>query len=105
MLLLHNRHMTAFVMGWLIREDEELAEVDPRPAMWKENVDVGYSSTPVLRIKTRHEADLDCERLRRMRVHVGAHYCEFGVEELPEGDFTLVCFSHPDHLRVVTPEN
>lgn len=30
------------------------------------------------------------------RFHVGTHYCNFTVEALADGQFAIVCLSHPD---------
>jgi hypothetical protein len=55
-----------------------------------------YSKEPQWKITARELADAELRILRNMQVHVGLHYCNFSVEELSGGDFTIVCLSHPD---------
>jgi hypothetical protein len=64
-----------------------------------ENTEVAFSMTPAWRIATLLLAQRECEILQGMHVKVGYHhYCEFSVEELHEGEFAIVCLSHPDPL-------
>ncbi len=94
--------MKRYVYGYWTRDEKEPRS--PRaPFERDEPTDVGYAATPEWRIETREVADYQCSKLRQMRVHVGEHYCEFEVEKLSEGDFAVVCASHPDHLKVARP--
>jgi hypothetical protein len=55
--------------------------------------------TPAWKIATLPVAQRECEILQGLRVRVGYHHhCEFSVEELPEGEFAIVCLTHPDPL-------
>lgn len=38
---------------------------------------------------------MDCAMLRTASVSVGTHFCDFSVEELPSGQFAIICASHP----------
>jgi hypothetical protein len=60
------------------------------------NVDVIFHRHPEWEIVSEEEAKTECRLLQNMRVHVGEHYCELSVEELPKGTFAIVCLSHPD---------
>ncbi len=64
-----------------------------------EDAQVKYSKDPKWPM-TSVEAELLCQRLNALGVpvSVGPHRCQFSVEELPEGEFTIVCLSHPDSL-------
>lgn len=42
------------------------------------------------------DAKIECRYLQETKVHVGEHFCMFSVEQLPEGDFAIVCLSHSD---------
>ena len=86
--------MKAYVFGYRpIKEQERLeTTVGSDGDYW-----VKYSATPEnWTIPERRLADVECDILRRMRVHVDAHYCEFSVEELRDGEFAVVCTTHPD---------
>lgn len=92
--------MKAYVLGYRTKTDEEI-EAQRRTAVpfaRIEEIEVQYHSRPVWRIPS-HEAEWRCAELQRSRIHVGQHYCEFSLEELPEGNFAIVCESHPSELR------
>ncbi len=40
-----------------------------------------------------------------MEVHLGSHVCEFAVEPLDSGGFTIVCLNHPVELTLAQPSN
>ena len=88
--------MKVYVLRYGPTAKQETGERQKSPSDRLENTEVEYSREPVWRMPSlrlaKGERDLLCE----MQVHVGPHYCEFSVEELPEGDFALVCLSHPD---------
>lgn len=65
-----------------------------RPFDRVENVGVDYSQAPEWRIPAFH-AEYELEILRKMRVRVGNHYCDFALEKLAEDEFAIVCESHP----------
>jgi hypothetical protein len=50
------------------------------------------------RYTTREQAAADCVKLNQGRVHVGSHCCAFAVDQLPQGDFGIICACHPIHL-------
>ena len=56
-----------------------------------------YGAVPAaeFRYTTRERAAVDCFRLNRINVHAGSHCCAFVVEQLPEGDFGIICACHP----------
>jgi hypothetical protein len=87
--------MKVYVLGYQ-QKDEDKVEPPKRPFDHVENVDVQYCKEPEWKIMLRGLAESELRILRDMRVHVGSHYCEFSVEELPEGEFAIVCLSHPD---------
>jgi hypothetical protein len=37
-----------------------------------------------------------------MAIHVGPHQCEFAVEALQDGQFAIICTTHPAHLELQT---
>lgn len=57
---------------------------------------VAYSASPERTWGSLLHANSDCEYLNRHRIHVGQHLCYFSVEELPSGDFSIVCLTHPE---------
>jgi len=63
-------------------------------------VDFQFSSSPSpqFRYASRDLAANDCLRLNRAECHVGDHRCSFVVDDLPEGDFGIICASHPFDL-------
>lgn len=86
--------MKVYVVGYREKEkQEEVKESRFSPT----NMEVGYSKEPEWTIASEREAASECQILRGMNVHIGQHYCEFSVEELPQGgEFAIVCVSHPD---------
>jgi hypothetical protein len=60
--------------------------------------DVSYTHEPEWKMFDG-EADGELMILRRFRVHVGSHYCDFSIEPLPEGKVAIVCLSHPGPTR------
>jgi len=56
---------------------------------------IGYSTAPDWRFSTRGEAEVALSDLNEKQFHVGLHYCEFAIQELPEGDFAIACITHP----------
>jgi len=64
-----------------------------------QNVQPGiqYSAepSPESRYSTRELAAADCVRLNQGRFHFGSHRCAFAVDQLPEGNFGIICACHP----------
>ena len=84
--------MGKYVRGYRPRKPEEgVDKVIPL----RDDVDVQFTKVPEWTIQAREIAESECQILRRMRVHVGSHYCNFSVEELPNSEFAIVCLSHP----------
>jgi hypothetical protein len=54
--------------------------------------------SPESRYSTREQAAVDCMKLNQGQVHVGSHCCAFAVDQLPQGDFGIICACHPIHL-------
>jgi hypothetical protein len=86
--------MTVYVRGY---GQKEAKEVQPptRHFQPKEDYWVQYSDHPDWRIAVREIAESDLRILTSMRVRVGDHYCDFAIEELPEGGFAIICPAHP----------
>lgn len=57
--------------------------------------EVFYSKEPHWKMGA-YEAESQCKVLHSIRVHVGEHFCTFTVEELPGGEFAVVCLNHPE---------
>jgi hypothetical protein len=90
--------MKVYVYGYRARTDEEI-EAERRklpPFTLIEPVIVSYHENPEWRIPLESEAVWRRDELQNALVHVGPHYCEFSIEELPEGDFAIVCAEHPE---------
>jgi hypothetical protein len=81
--------MKVYVRGYgPLREDETPPQRYPFEP--KENYGVEYRPTPDdWTMSTRDEAEMHCRDLTRLQAHVGPHYCEFSVQELPEGAFAI----------------
>jgi hypothetical protein len=87
--------MKRYVLGYRQKDDDKI-EPPIRPFYPVENVDVQYCDGPDWKMPYREHAEMELRILAAMRVHVGPHYCEFSLEELPEGEFAIVCLSHPE---------
>ena len=89
--------MKIYVRGYGPLAEEEIppqrSPFDPLEDRW-----VQYRPSPddAWEIGTRDEAEMHCRVLNGSQAHHGPHYCEFSVEELPEGAFAIVCLSHPE---------
>jgi hypothetical protein len=90
--------MKVYVQGYRTQTDAEMAEAarERRPFDPVENFLVAYTGHPDWKIPAIHEAEFQCDELRRANVHVGSHYCEFSLEKLPDADFVIVCLTHPE---------
>lgn len=58
--------------------------------------EVFYNKEARWKMEQRYEAESECIVLNNMRVGVGEHLCKFTVGELPDGQFAVVCLTHPD---------
>lgn len=58
-------------------------------------IQYGAAPCPESRYRTRELAAADCVRLNQRRVQIGSHCCAFAVDQLPEGDFGIICACHP----------
>jgi hypothetical protein len=87
--------MKVYVLGYR-QKDKDKVQLPKYPYDRIEDVDVQYCKEPDWKIELRELAESELRILRGMRVHVGSHYCEFSVEELPDGAFAIVCLSHPE---------
>lgn len=58
-------------------------------------IEFGSEPSPESRYSTREQAAAECVRLNQGRVHVGSHCCAFAVDQLPQGDFGIICACHP----------
>jgi hypothetical protein len=84
--------MKSYVRGYQSRKPEGSAAQN---AALPNEVEVEFTRVAQWRIPAREVAGYECEILQRMRVHVGAHNCEFSIEELSSNEFAIVCLSHP----------
>jgi|GEM_PF-1856629 hypothetical protein len=94
--------MKVYVRGYR-QKDKDKVLPPKRPFDPIEDVDVQYCKEPDWKIPLRELAEPELRILRDMRVHVGSHYCEFSVEELPDGAFAIVCLSHPELAPELQP--
>ena len=78
--------------GYRSKNKEEKDEQE-RP---RGNVDVYFHKQPEWTMASVEEAEGERQCLKAMKVRVGVHSCEFSIEELPEGNFAIVCLAHPD---------
>jgi hypothetical protein len=91
--------MKMYVHGYWPRGTE--SEPQKRPFAHIENTEVAFSVAPAWKIATLPVAQRECEILQGLHVRVGYHHsCEFSVEELPEGEFAIVCFSQPESVQL-----
>jgi hypothetical protein len=90
--------MKAYVTGYRSKEKDEKQSKESR-FEHKGNVDVFFHKDVNWRMQSLEEAKAECQCLRAMKVRVGEHSCDLSVEELPEGDFAIVCLSHPDWVK------
>jgi hypothetical protein len=88
--------MKAYVTGYRSADKEKEPRGKVPPFGLKDNVDVGFHRHAEWRMSFQEEAKAELQILQGMKVHVGGHFCELSIEELPEGDFAIVCLSHPD---------
>jgi|ERR1700733_3786554 hypothetical protein len=89
----------AYVQGYSPIPEDKI-EPPTRPFEPVENYVVGYCAEPEWTLPDRPSAEIECGILRRMGVHIGPHYCEFAVESLDNGEFAIVCLTHPEHLKL-----
>jgi hypothetical protein len=87
--------MKVYVRGYQ-QKDADKVQPSKHPFEGVSDVEVQYCEEPDWRIAFREMADSELRILTDMRVHVGLHYCEFAVEELPKGEFAIICPSHPE---------
>jgi hypothetical protein len=59
-----------------------------------EKIEVSYSQQPSWKISALESAQAELRILQGLAVHVGLHRCEFSIEELPDGEFAIVCLAH-----------
>lgn len=86
--------MKVYVAGYRPekKEPEQIRSDDP-----KTDYEICYSRDPEWKMEFINQAESECRILESFGVHVGSHSCRFSVEELPEGEFAIVCLSHPDN--------
>lgn len=86
--------MKAYVVGYAPEKKEKRGKEEdlykPIPTL------VQYSKGPEWTMGERARADWECRFLDGLGVRVRDHCCAFSVEVLPEGDFAIVCLSHPE---------
>ena len=94
--------MKVYVRGYR-QKDKDKVLPPKRPFDPIEDVDVQYCKEPDWKIPLRELAEPELRILCGMHVHIGLHYCEFSVEELPDGAFAIVCLSHPELAPELQP--
>ena len=87
--------MKVYVRGYRQKNADEV-HPHKRPFERVEDIEVQYSNEPDWKIAFRELAESELRILTDMRVHVGLYNCEFAVEDLPEGEFAIICPSHPE---------
>lgn len=87
--------MKVYVLGYR-RMNADRVQPPKRPFDRAEDVEVQYCDSPEWQSEYRELAESEVRILREMHVHVGPHYCEFVIEELPEDRFAIICPSHPE---------
>jgi hypothetical protein len=87
--------MKVYVLGYR-QKDKGKVEPPKRPFERIEDVEVQYCKEPEWKIAFRELAESELRILSEMHVHIGPHYCELAIEELPEGEFAIVCPAHPE---------
>jgi len=76
-----------------------IIDSDRRPGE-REN-EVAYCAEPVWFFDDLPAAEYECRNLSgEPPVMVKSHRCEFAVESLEDGQFTIVCLSHPEDLKL-----
>ena len=89
-----------YVLGYRPKEDEDDKWLPP-PKPWRvEDYVMGCSAGPEWTFPDRSLAEDELVELRKMGFHFGEHYCDFAVETLDDGEFALVCLSHPAELKL-----
>jgi hypothetical protein len=58
-------------------------------------IQYGSNPSPGSRYTTREMAAAECVRLNKIQVRFGSHCCAFAVDQLPEGDYAIICACHP----------
>jgi hypothetical protein len=95
--------MKAYVLYYgpdpTFEKEEETAE--EREARLLRPPIVQYGSYPGWTLPERHLAEIALLEVNRMGVSVNEHWCEFAVDDLPEGGFAIYCTNHPKHLGLI----
>jgi hypothetical protein len=94
----YNPAMKAYVTGYQSKKQEKTGE-KTHFGPHEGNVDVIFHKQVKWRMESVEEAKAECGFLQGMKVRVGEHYCELSVEQLPGGNFAIVCLSHPDWVK------
>lgn len=92
-------HSAALVKAYVCgcqRKSKDDIEPPKRPSDLVEDVDIQFGLVPRWKWPSRELAESELRILSNMRVRVGTHFCTLSVEELPEGEFTIVCLSHTE---------
>lgn len=72
--------------------------VDYKTSSFKETLtELCFGPEPLLNLRyaTRELATADCVHLNHFGPHMEAHRCAFAVDQLPQGDFGIICVCHP----------
>jgi hypothetical protein len=56
---------------------------------------VQFTKDPHWTLPAKEQAESERFILQRQGVFAGEHFCEFAVEELPDGKFAIFCPNHP----------
>jgi len=81
-------------------------EITPSTRRDKRLDDTGifFTTEPTWIMTHRATAETRCAGLDLMRVHINSQVCEFAVESLHNGRFTVVCLNHPKELALARPK-
>jgi hypothetical protein len=87
--------MKVYVQGYRTTTEEEREKMRRLRPLEDYGLLVSYSELPEWSME-RYGVDMHFETLHNKRIHVGSHYCDLSIEELPDGKFTIVCLEHPE---------
>ena len=100
----YNLAMKAYVLYYgpdpSLETESETA--DEREVRLRRPPIVQYGSYPGWTLTDRFSAEVALNEITRMAAYLGDHWCEFAIDELPDG-FALYCTTHTAHLALIPP--
>ena len=89
---------------WPLPVDKTAPPPPHRDENWR-NWKVAYGAEPEWTFPERMRAEEEHLILRSLNVHFPdaspVHHCDFAVERLESGEFTIVCLSHPEEAEAL----